>query len=224
MQSKVKLTKRQIKEDRFTTFMLNARSRFQENWQYYVAGAVVVLLLAFAANWYVGDIAAKQEEAEAKFARAVLDYQSGDNQVALLGFDQLLNEYGSTDVAEQATYLLGKIHLANKNYEDAIRYFEIYLGRYQDDPLNRAAVQAGIASAQEDLGNYAEAAQAFAAAAEIYPDGPLVADYEFGAVRNYLNVGDMEAAEAHYNAITEKHADTDAGKSAIRLFSEKGHS
>jgi TolA-binding protein len=224
MQSKVKLTKRQIKEDKFTTFMLSARSRFQDNWQFYVVGVVVVILIAASVNWYMGDVASKQEEAEAKFARAVLDYQSGDNQVALLGFDQLLNEYGSTDVAEQATYLLGKIHLANKNYEDAIRYFEIYLERYRNDQLNRAAAQAGVAAAQEDLGNSAEAAAAFAAAVEMYPDGPLAADYEFGAVRNYLTVGDMEAARAHYEVIAEKYANTDPGRSAIRLFGEKGHS
>jgi len=224
MQSKVKLTKRQIKEDKFTTFMLEAKGQFQDKWQFYVAGVVAVILVIAAVSWYIGDVKAKQVDAEAKFARAVLDYQSGDNQIALLGFDQLLNEYGSTDVAEQATYLLGKIHLANKNYEDAIRYFEIYLDRYSDDLLNRAAAQAGIAAAQEDLGNYAEAAEAFAAAAEMFPDGPLAADYEYGAVRNYLNVGDMDAAKAHHGVILEKHATTDPGRSAIRLFNEKGRS
>ena len=224
MQSKVKLTRRQIKEDKFTTFMLNAKSRFSENWQFYVIGVVVVVLIAAAASWYVSDQAAHKAEAEAKFARAVLDYQSGDSQVALLGFDQLLNEYGSTDVAQQATYLLGNIHLSNKNYEDAIHYFEIYLERYRDDLLNQAAAQAGIAAAKEDLGNSAEAAAAFGKAAEMYPEGPLVADYEYGAVRNYLSVGDLESAKAHFDVIREKYADTDPGKCAIRLYSEKGHS
>lgn len=224
MQSKVKLTKRQIKEDKFTTFMLNARRRFQQNWQFYAIGIVLVLLIAAAVNWYLSDRQSHQAEAEAKFARAVLDYQAGDNQVALLGFDQLLNEYGSTDVAEQATYLLGNIHLSNKNYEDAIRYFEIYLERYPDDLLNRAAAQAGIAAAQEDLGNYAEAAEAFARAAEMHPEGPLAADYELGALRNYINAGDLEAAESHYNIIAEKYADTNPGRSAIILYNEQGHS
>lgn len=224
MQSKVKLTKRQIKEDKFTTFMLGARRQFQENWQFYAAGVLGLLLIIFAVSWYINDRAAHQAEAEAKFARAVMDYQAGDNQVALLGFDQLLNEYGSTDVAEQATYLLGNIHLSNKNYEDAIHYFEIYLERYPDDLLNRAAAQAGIAAAQEDLGNYAEAAEAFAKASEMHPEGPLAADYELGALRNFLNVGDLEAAEAHYNTIAEKYADTNPGRSAIILYNEKGHS
>jgi len=224
MQSKVKLTKRQIKEDKFTTFMLSTKRQFQDKWQFYVAGVVAVVLIAVAVSWYISDMAAHKAEAEAKFARAVLDYQSGDNQVALLGFDQLLDEYGSTDVAEQATYLLGNIHLSNKNYEDAIHYFEIYLDRYRDDQLNRAAAQAGIAAAQEDLGNYAEAAASFAKAGEMFPDGPLAADYEAGAVRNYLNAGDEEAAEAHYQIIREKYADTDPGRTAIVLFNEKGHS
>ncbi|MCP4685546.1 MAG: tetratricopeptide repeat protein [bacterium] len=224
MQSKVKLTKRQIKEDKFTTFMLNARSQFQDKWQFYVAGIAAVILVFAAINWYVSDQQTQQADAEAKFARAVLDYQSGDNQIALLGFDQLLNEYGSTDVAEQATYLLGKIHLANKNYEDAVRYFEIYLDRYRNDQLNRAAAQAGVASAREDLGSYAEAAAAFAAAAEMHPEGPLAADYEYGALRNYILAGDLESAGVHHELILEKHANTVPGRSAIRLFSEKGQS
>lgn len=224
MQSKVKLTKRQIKEDKFTTFMLNAKHRFQDNWQYYAAGVLVVILIAAAVSWYVSDQESHQAEAEAKFSRAVLDYQSGDNQVALLGFDQLLTDYSNTDVARQATYLLGNIHLSNKNYQDAIHYFEIYLERYKDDKLNRAAAQAGIATAEEDQGNYDEAAQAYVKAAEMLPDGPLVADYQLGALRNYLKVGNMEAAKKRYDIVAEKYANTDPGRIAIRLYAEQGNS
>ena len=55
MQSKMKLTKRQVKEDRFTTFMLTSKDKlqgeFEDNWQYYVIGFAVVVVLIWALAW-----------------------------------------------------------------------------------------------------------------------------------------------------------------------------
>lgn len=218
----MKLTKRQVKEDRFTTFMLTSKERFQESWQFYVVGIVVVLLVVSAVAYYFNSRAARTAEAADKFARALLDYQNGDDQIAILGFNQILDEYGTTPSAGNATYLLGQINLGNRNYDEAVRYLEMYLTKY-DDPLNRGAALAGIATAEEDRGNYAAAAAAFVSASEEYPGGPLQADYELGALRNFLQLGEVDSAEARLNILKEYHAGTPYTQKAIRLFSEKGN-
>ncbi len=221
MQSKVKLTKREIKEDKFTTFMLTAKDQFQQNWQFYVIGIVVVILLVAAVSYYFSSQSTKGEEASARFARAMLDYQNGNDQIAILGFTEVIDDYGGAAVCEQAVYLVGKINLDTRNYSEAIRYFQMYLDKYKADRISRAAALAGIAVASENQGNNAEAAASFVRASEEYPEGPMAADYELGAVRNFLEVGDAESAEARLAVLKKEHADDENTNRAIRLYTEK---
>ncbi|MFQ5453289.1 MAG: tetratricopeptide repeat protein [Candidatus Zixiibacteriota bacterium] len=221
MYGKVKLSKRQIKEDKFTTFMLKAKHQLHENWQFYVIGVVVVILSITAAVYYVNILETKDNEAGEQFSRALLDYRNGNNQVAIMSFNQIIDEYPGNKVAEQSTFLLGKVNLESKNYSEAIRYFEIYLDKYREDKMNRSAVYAGIASCYENQGKYLEAAQEFKAAYDEYPDGPLIGDYLISTMRNYLLVGEVEKARALLEKIKDLFSGTDLEARSIRLFFEK---
>lgn len=221
MYRKTRLTKRQIKEDKFTIFMLTAKDQFLQYWQFLVIGLVVVILLVTGTVYYFNSRRAGAQEAMTKFARALMDYRSGNNQLAILSFSQILEEYSSETVVEQATFLLGKINYETRNYPEAIRYYETYLSKYRDNKLNRSAAQAGIASCLENQGQYYEAAEKFAAAHDEYPNGPLIGDYHFSAMRNYLEVGEVDRAKAHLDSIKDEFAGSDLVNRAIRLFSEK---
>jgi len=226
MQSKIKLTKRQVKEDRFTTFMLTSKDKLQgeleDNWQYYVIGLAVVVVLIWALAWQMDRQSAKDFEAAEALSRAQFNYQSGgDKQVAILEFSQILEEYGSTDAAGLATFVLGNLNLETRNYSEAISYYQTYLSDFGGNDLDHAAAYAGIAAAQEDQGMYAEAAASFVQAAGASPNGPLVPDYELGAMRNYLANGDAAQAEARLAILEEKHGGTDWVNRGKRLLAEK---
>ncbi len=227
MQSKVKLSKRQMKEDKFTTFMLASKDRFQveleDRWQYYVIGLVLVVVLIWAVAWHFDRQSAREVETVEALSRAMLSYQSGDEQVAILEFSQILENYGGSSVAEQSAFILGNLNLATRNYDEAIRYYRIYLDDYGGNRLNRAATLAGIAAAWEDQGQYLEAAAGFVAAIEELPGGPLEADYQLGAVRNYLAGGNQDQARARMAELEDNHAGTDWARQASRLFAEKQH-
>jgi len=209
MQSKVKLTKRQMKEDRFTTFMLTSKDKLQselENkWQYYVVGFVLVVVLIWAVAWQLERQAASDIEAGEALSRAIATYQGGDEQVAILEF----------------TRILGNANLSVRNYGEAIRYYQMYLDDFSGNKLDRAAALAGIAAAQEDQGQYAEAAASFVMAAEAFPGGPMEPDYELGALRNYLADGNTDLAEARLTILVENYDGTDWANRANRLFAEK---
>lgn len=222
MRGRIKITKRQIKEDKFTTFMLTAKDQIVENWQFVVIGVVAVVLVAAAASYYVSSQRAKTEDAAVRFARALLDYRNGDNQIAILGLNQIIEEYSSDDAAEEATYLLGKMNLVNRNYPEAVRYFEMYLSTYEGNLLNRAASMAGIATCLENQGEYLQAAGRFVEAANEHPGGPLEGDYQLAAMRNYLEVGDTTSARERLGVIEEKYSGTDWSIRGLRLFYEKG--
>ncbi|MFQ5499098.1 MAG: tol-pal system YbgF family protein [Candidatus Zixiibacteriota bacterium] len=221
MYGKVKVTKRQIKEDKFTTFMLSSREQFQENWQFIAIGIIVVILIAVGATYYFANRTAAVAESSEQYSRALLEYRSGNTQLAILSLSQLLETQSVGVQAQHATFLLGKINFESRNYAEAIRYYQLYLDKFHDNLHERAAVHAGIAASEENQGNYQQAAEEFVAACDEYPDGPQLGDYAYGAMRNFLLVGDAAQAEQHLDVIKDKFRGTDLEIRAERLFSEK---
>ena len=224
MYGRTKLTKRQIKEDKFTVFMLKAKNQVLDNWQYLVVGLVVVVLAVTGTVYYFNSRQAQKQEAASRFARALMDYRSGNNQVAIMGLNQVVEEYGGDEVTEQAILLLGNINYEIRNYPEAIRYFELYLSKYRKSRFNRAAALAGIASSLENQGQYREAAEKFVAAYNEYPNGPMIGDYQISAMRNFLEVGEVDQAKTYLELITDEFDGTDLADRAVRLFSEKSRS
>jgi len=225
MQGKVKLTKRQVKEDKFTTFMLTSKdklqSEFEEKWQYYVIGLVVVVVVVWAGVWYFENRITQASDAAEAFSNAMLQYQSGNDQVAILEFTQVLETYGGTDYAARSAFILGNLNLSNRSYSEAARCYQMYLDDFTGTTLNRAACYAGLAAVQEDQADYAGAAANFLKAIDALPDGPLEPDYELGAIRNYLAAGDSEQARARLAILEEKHAGSEWTNRASLMIAEK---
>ena len=221
MQTKVKLTKRQIKEDKFTTFMLTAKNQLQEKWEFYAIGLVALILvvagISYAFNYFEG----RSADAATKFSDAMREYRSGNKQPAIIAFTQLIDDYGSSEEAGRAACLLGNLYLNDRNYTEAENNYRLYLSDYGKDTYLRATAQAGLAVAAENQGRYAEAADLFLKAIQEYPDGPLESDYRLGAVRNYLLLNQLDSAQEQVNIMKEKFPGETSTNQAIRMLSEK---
>ena len=222
MQNKVKISKRQLKEDKFTTFMLDAKDRLAETWQFWVIGLVGLVLVVAAVIYYTSSQTTSAIQASEKYANAVMDYRNGSSQIAILSLTQVVDDFGSTRVAEQATFLLGKINFEIKNYAEATRWFDRYVAKYKNNKLDRAAAYAGLGACHEEQGDYVRAAAQYEQAIKVYADGPLVGDYLTGAMRSYLLNGDIAAAQEKLDRIQQDFPNTDIAQRAVRLFNEKG--
>lgn len=222
MQNKVKISKRQLKEDKFTTFMLDSKDRFLETWQFWVIGLVAIVLIIAAISYYSSSQADKSVEASEKLAQAVSDYRSGSSQIAILSLNQLVDDYGNTDVAEQAMFLLGKVNFESKNYAEAITWFENYIREFRSDKLRLAAAHAGLAACYEEQGDFVQAAAQFEAAIDAYPTGPMVPEYLVDATRVYLLNGDVEPARLKTDQLQQDYPNTLQAQRALQLLSEKG--
>ncbi len=222
MHGKVKLTRRQIKEDKFATFMLTAKNRFEENWQYYVIGAVAVILAVVAVVYYVNSSASGREEAAKKYSEALASSGSGNNQVAILNLQQIVDQNADATTTRQAVFMLGQLNLESRNYPEATRYFEQFASKYRDDKLMYAAALAGLGVCAENQGQYADAAAKYQQAAEAYPGGPSEGDYLASSMRSFLEAGDVEKARTQLAALKDKFKNTEIANRAERLFAEKG--
>lgn len=222
MHGKVKLTKRQIKEDKFATFMLTAKDRFETNWQYFVIGAVAVILAVVAVVYYFNSSTTAKEEAGRKYAEALAGAGAGNSQVAILTLTQIVDQDADAVITRQATFMLGRLNLDSRNYPEATRFFDQFTSKYRDDKLMYAAALAGLGACAENQGQFAEAAVKYDQAAQAYPGGPSEGDFLASAMRSYLMAGDTEKARAQLNIIKEKFKASELAQRAERLFAEKG--
>ena len=221
MAGKVKLTKRQIKEDKFTTFVLSTKERVEENWQFWVIGALAVVLVIVGAVYLINSGKNREHEAALKLAEAQSQYRDAQIDVAMLTLTQLLDRYEGTAAARQGRLFLARINYEQKNYAEAQRYFEEFLARVKDDPLNRAAALGGLGAVLENQGEYAAAAEKYAQAADEDPQGPLAPEYRYDAMRNYLAAGDIENARRQRDIIESEFKQTPIYSRAVELFAEE---
>ena len=221
MYGKVKLTKRQIKEDKFTEFMLNSKQQVEENWQYLAIAVIVIILAVVGSVYYFDSVKETSRQAAANLSKGNLEFRSGNSQVAILTFNEIVNNFGGTKSAEQATFMLGKVNLQTRNYPEAIRFFEMYLQKYPKNLLNRASSYTGLGTAMENQGNFEEAAEIFEKGTIELPDSPLQQSLRFGAMRNYLKVDNVEKARPHFEYINENFEGSESANRAARLFYEK---
>lgn len=220
MQGKVKLTKREIKEDKFATFMLSAKDRMEDSWQFFAIGAAAVVLAIAAVIFFVSQQRSGTSESAQKFAQAQMEYRSGNTQVAVMSLNSIVDEYGG-QTAQDALFLLGRINFETRNFPEAIRYWEQYINKYKEDKLNLAGAIGGIAASYENQGQYPEAAAKFMEAIDAYPEGPAVGDFRMGAMRSYLAAGRLAEAREQLTKIEADFANTELAQRAARLYAEK---
>ncbi len=220
MHGKVKLTKREIKEDKFATFMLTAKDQFTENWQYVAIGGAVLVLLVAAVIYYFSSQSSSHVEAAQKLATAQMDFRSGNTQVAIMSLNQIVEDYGGK-TAEQALFLLGKVNYESKNYPEAIRYFEQFISKYGSDNFQKSSALGGIAASLENQGQFAEAAAKYAEASAAWVGGPSEGEYLFGAMRCYLQVGEKEKAMTALTDLKARFPGTSLETRARRYYAEK---
>ncbi len=220
MHGKVKLTKREIKEDKFATFILTTRDQFMENWQYAAIGVAALILIVAAVVYYFSSQSSANVEAAEKLATAQMDYRSGNTQVAIMSLTQIADE-ASGPTSKEAMFLLGKVNFDAKNYPEAIRFWEQFAAKYSDDPFMKSAALGGIATAYENQGQFAEAAAKYNEAAAAYDKGPSVGEYHFGAMRCYLQLGDKAKAQTSLEQVTATSPGTSLETRAKRYHAEK---
>lgn len=201
--------------------MLNSKQQVEENWQYLAIAVIVVILGVVGTVYYFDSVEQAARQASANLSKGNLEFRGGNSQVAILTFNEIINNYGGTRSAEQATFMLGKVNLQTRNYPEAIRYFEMYLQKYPKNLLNRASSYAGLGTAMENQGNFQEAAEVFEKGTLELPESPLQQSLRFGAMRNYLKVDNVEKARPHFEYITERFGGSETANRAARLFYEK---
>jgi tol-pal system protein YbgF len=67
------------------------------------------------------------------YSNALADFRGGKFDIAIPEFTDYLRCYGNTDLAPNAQFYIAQYHYSQKNFEDAVREFDMVLEKYPDN-------------------------------------------------------------------------------------------
>ncbi|MCP4703821.1 MAG: tetratricopeptide repeat protein [candidate division Zixibacteria bacterium] len=216
MGTKVKLTKQQMKEDKFTTFMLQSKDWILENWQMISIAVAAVIVVSVGAIYYSNMKSGQAGEAADRFAEAIGKYRQQNYQVAILDFNGIADDY-SGPIAASAVFYAANSYFESKNYDEAIIHFQKYIDKYHVDEIATASAYAGIAACREVKQEFQAAAEKYLEAIRLFPGLAGEPDYLLGAVRNYVNAGMADDVQPLLDKMDKDYAGTNQQRTATQL-------
>ena len=213
-----RITKKQLKEDKFITYSVKARDWVEENSKFVFGGLVAVVVIVAALFIFMNSRKSAEAQASVDLASAMRVYESKDysNSVTLL--TNIVNAGGGTKSGKLARFYLAQSLYNTQEYAAAQEHFRKFASSFRGDNYLRTAALAGEAACLEQQDQFSQAAAKFAGIAKKYPDGPFVARYLLRAARCYTKAGNSEQAKLIYQQIIDEYPDSQEKNDAV-LFS-----
>ncbi len=225
LQKKKKLSKKELKEDKLVTF-INKSTNFFEDYKnkVFTYGAIAVVAIA-AVYFYINQKTEDNLKAGTELSRVLPLYEQGSYLEAIegrqgtniIGLKRIIEEYGSTENGETAKIYLANAYSYLGNEEEAIKYYEDYGGSI--DYLKAAAL-AGRAGYYASLGEYEKAADMYLSAAKTSKLNAENPNYLLNAGIYYLEIGNMEEAEALFNQVKDDYGTSVAGREVNKYLAQ----
>ena len=216
MRTKVKITKKQIKQDKFTTFMLQAKDWILESWQQLAIGVVAAIVVVVGITYFVKMQSSKGEEGSALLTTAVTNLNRGNYQEAILELGNIADDYGGR-IGGLAQFYLANAYYESRNYDMAIESYQKFIDKCTVDDLTDASAIAGIGASLENKQEFLAAGDKYVEAIKAYPESPNAPDYYVGAVRNYVAGNDREKTEEMLKELDNQFPNSDYSREATRL-------
>ena len=185
-----------------------------------IIGAVFVIVLGYMG--YKQFWVKPQEESASKAIFYAQQYFKADSldlaingQGKMLGFKQIIEQYGSSSSANLAHYYLGMCYLKKGQFKEAIESLKSYDA---EDDLSGAMALGAIGDANMELGNKDEALNYYKKAAG-YDDNKFTAPYFMKKTAfAYEQLGDFKSAAEMYHKIQTDFPDSNEGRDAEKYI------
>lgn len=192
---------------------LSKTEQFIENNQktilYVVAGIIILVLVIVGYKRFI--LEPKQKEAATQVFVAEYYFEVDSFQLALegdgsnLGFLDIIDEYGRTDVGNLSYYYAGVCYMRLGDFESALSYLKKYDG--DDDMLGPLSIGL-MGDANAELGNMEEAVKLYEKAAKEAENDFISPLYLMRAGLAYEKLGDFDKALKVYEQIEKEYYGT----------------
>ncbi|MFO7445421.1 MAG: tetratricopeptide repeat protein [Ignavibacteriaceae bacterium] len=197
---KKRLSRKEIKEDKFVETYYKAYGYFEENKSRIGIYVAAIVIVAAAVYFYINNKNSQNDEAGAQLARVMVLYDNGSYLEAIegragtpiMGLKKIVDEYGSTESGEIAKVYLANSYVMLGRLDDALKYYEDYSG---GNKLFEAAALSGEAGYYASKNEYEKAAGLYLKASRVSEENVLNPEYMLKAGINYINAGNKEKAK-----------------------------
>jgi tetratricopeptide (TPR) repeat protein len=204
-----KMTKKEIKEDKFVEVALSAKAYVEDNYKQVsiiVLSVFGVILLLMVWNYVHHQNA---EKSSVLLGQAQLEYQNLNYSKAKEFINQLTDEYPGTDACDQGTFLYANLLYQEKNYAEAKDLYKKFIDSYSGSNILIASGLAGYAACLEKEENYEEAAEYYMRAQKKAKDFIEAPNYLYLAGLNYTAADDYEDARDAFQKIVDDYESSD---------------
>lgn len=220
LKARKRITKRQIKEDKFVTFYFKAQDFIQQNLNKVLIGLGIFAAIILITFLIIHSKQSAELNASVKLAEANSKLMRGELQPAI---DILLNmseDYSGTRSAARGVYMLAYSYFQKGEFDNAAKYFRKYLDDYGDDPILISGAYSGLAASLEQQGKFQEAAQNYEKAAIKYSSHFSAPQQLMDAARCYKLINRFADAKRCYEKLIERYP-TSALKSEAEMLLAK---
>jgi len=205
LKARKRITKRQIKEDKFVTIYFKSVDFIKQNSSKFTTGLIALIVIIALVILFVRSKRTAELNASEELAKANAKIAQGELQQAI---DILLNmsdNYSGTNSASKGIYLLALTYFQKGEYENALSNFQKYLDNIGSDPILNSAAYSGIGACLEQQGKFLEAAQSYEKGATKFSDHFNAPQQLMDAGRCYTRTNRVVEARQCYEVILEKY-------------------
>jgi predicted negative regulator of RcsB-dependent stress response len=194
--SRYKLDRKDLKQpDEFISFLDQAGDFIANNLGRVIIGAVAVIAVVvtfYGISFYQDH---QRQLASSRFYDAITALNHQDYKTAAQDFTSLASDNPHQSLGQLARLYLASTYMAENYDKDARTALQAYLGD-SDQPLYRGMALMQLGAADENLGDFKAAHDAYAEAADL--SGPGKARAQIGVARTLIKQGDTKAGIEAY--------------------------
>ncbi len=203
-----KMSKHDMKEDKFVTTMFQGASIAKDNLRGVIL--IVVVLVAFVAGIVIikSYTSNRKETAQKTLGIAQIAYKAGNFVEARDSLLSLTEKYPKSKSAKIGNFLLGHIYFASGSPDSAEIYWKAFLESKFQDPEMIVAAKAGLAGVKADKGDYKTAALELESLYNENPDFFDKADLLYKAAINFKAAGEREKTKELLKKFIDEYPDS----------------
>ncbi len=152
----------ELKEDKLVEWIAVVKRKsheFRKNIFVGLIGILVLLALVFFFRW---DRQHKANEAAQLFGKSVVLFQQEKSQSAVDTLQKIYKEYAGTSAASKSVFILANLDYQNGNYDNAVKFYEMFENEYGHKDFLHAAALKGLGACYEQKKDYTRAVSVYA--------------------------------------------------------------
>ena len=214
-----KLSKEELKEDRFVEWIMTAAEYVREKRHVVVGIGITAIIIILSINFIISSQKKARVEASALLGDVIFAEGNGQEDEVIRLCEQLIGEYAGTPAAGQGVLLLANRYFALGRYVDARQLYQSYLDDYEPLDVLVFAAWSGVAASFEAEGQFQNAARKYQEYAEAHTTTMQASLALFEAGRCYGSIGELATQKEILARITKEFPDSPVAERARDLVS-----